>query len=165
MNKYAFIPVTLLITSIIVFTSLKEKPSYISIARTVEQSRFTADYIEEPQSIQDFANINIPEMIPIADISNAMPQTVTLEEPAKTEKSEASDRPAKAEKAKKKQVKTNVAIEAPGTLVSEEIDNAAAQEISTPDTSQAKTPEVISQEPVKEKKKKKKFLIFKNKDQ
>jgi hypothetical protein len=162
MNKYAFIPVTLLITSIIVFTSLKEKPSYISIARTVEQSRFTADYIEEPQATQDFANINIPEVMPIANISHAIPQTVTSEEPAKTEKSETSDRPAKAEKAKKKQVKTNVAMEAPSVPVSEEMDNAPL-EISTPDTSQAKTPEV-SQEPVKEKKKRKKFLIFKNKD-
>jgi hypothetical protein len=156
MNKYAFIPVTLLITSIIGFTSLKEKPSYISVARTVQESRFTKDKGKEVQPTSDFVEINTPEIIPIAEV---IPEIDTPEKQAKPEKSETPD---KTEKIKKKPVKTTTVTEVTSIPFSEGPDTAALQ-ISKPDTSQIKTPET-SQEPAKEKKKRKRFLIFKNKD-
>jgi hypothetical protein len=151
MKKYAAqIPFVLLIASIILFSSfLKEKPSYLGLARTIGQPRPEELSHEVFKPAADYART---EIAPVLSITQEIPEPPAEKVIIKPEKK------AVAPPQKKPAVSSLIAAEPD---LAPQPDTAAFQVVSKPDT----LIPVIAAEPAHEqpqgKKKKKKFLFFK----
>jgi hypothetical protein len=76
MKKHAaLVPFVLLISAIILFSSfLKEKPSYMGLARTVGQPRLENPNHEIIRPVADYTKKEIPEIAPIVSITDTIPE-------------------------------------------------------------------------------------------
>jgi hypothetical protein len=154
MKKHvALVPFVLLIASIILFSSfLKEKPSYIGLARTVGQPRSEKPNHEVIKPVADYTKREIPEIAPVVSIIQAIPEPATEKVTTRPEK-----------KAVRPAPKKEVVISSPVTEEADvaQPDTAAFQTVSKPDTTKQVSAAVNTMEQPQGKKKKKKFLFFK----
>jgi hypothetical protein len=156
MAKYTlFGSISLLIISIIIFSSfIKDNPSYIGVASTVNKINKYKLTDEKKEAQNGYRIINIPEIAPIVILHEDTPETISSEEEIKEPlKKEAL----KKEKKKKKMVIIpEVKEEIP--LVKE--DTFVIPIIVSKDTLSPKNSNDLVQDANKKKKKKKKFLFF-----
>ena len=151
MVKYA-VPgfLTSLIISIILFSFIKEEPSYGGVAMLAGKgNNRKSDDIKNESAMGNYGNTSIPEIHPLVIIDQNISESVCQEEPPKKETPK---------KEKKKQAIIISPVKDEIVLVTK--DTFVAPVIESPDTLSARVVNDQNLEPNKRKKKKKKFLFF-----